>query len=393
MTAVTRLGGVCVPQGFMASGIKAGIKRSGSLDLAVIFSERPSAAAGLFTTNRVAAAPVLVSRERVQRGSARGAVVNSGCANACTGERGYRDALAMTAITARALDVEPEEVLVCSTGLIGSYLPMDLLEEGIPKAVAAMDRDDELAASAIMTTDTRPKMAAVTTPKGWSIGGIAKGAGMIAPNLATMLAFMTTDANVGIDILGPALTEAASDTFNAITVDGDTSTNDTVLAFANGASGIAPDPEEFAVGLRSVCRDLAEQVVADGEGATKLIRVAVRGAASIEQAREAARTVAQSTLVKTAVYGQDANWGRVVAALGRSGVTADFERLSVKIAGVTVLDQALPASSESIKRAREAMEGPEVGIECDLAAGKEAAEVLTTDLTPEYVRINAEYET
>jgi glutamate N-acetyltransferase / amino-acid N-acetyltransferase len=393
VTLRRRGGGVCASSGFLASGVAAGIKRSGALDLALIYSDRPTEAAGLFTTNKVVAAPVVVSRRRVAKGSARAVIVNSGGANACTGERGYRDALEMAELASSELGVDPEEVLVCSTGLIGSYLPMDRIRDGIGKAAALLDADDQASAQAIMTTDTRRKLAAVAHPAGWNLGGIAKGAGMIAPDMATMLAFITTDARVGAKQLKEVLTEAAGMTFNSITVDGDKSTNDTLLAFANGASDATVDSADFAHAMHSVCRELAEQIVADGEGASKFVRIKIGGAATEGEARKAARAVAGSTLVKTAVYGQDANWGRVAAAVGSSGASADFERLSISMAGVSLFRAGELPLQEAVAQARMAMASSEIVIECDLAIGSASAEVLTSDLTPDYVRLNAEYET
>ncbi|MDQ4148667.1 MAG: bifunctional glutamate N-acetyltransferase/amino-acid acetyltransferase ArgJ [Actinomycetota bacterium] len=393
MTLTPSSGGVCAPGGFLASGVKAGIKPSGSPDLALIWSDGAAAVAGTFTTNRAAAAPVVVSRERVERGSGRAVVVNSGCANACTGRQGIDDAREMAAIAARSLQLDNEDVLVCSTGLIGSFLPMERLQAAIPRAAADLGTDDDPAAAAIMTTDTRPKKASVVSSAGWSFGGIAKGAGMISPKMATMLAFLTTDARVEPLDLRAALQDAVSQSFNLITVDGDTSTNDTVLAFANGASGVTPGREELAAALRIVCSDLARQIVADGEGATKTVRVVVRGAASKVEAGNAARTVAESLLVKTALFGQDPNWGRVAAALGRSGASADFGRLSISMAGVALMNKGVPPSSATAAEARKAMAARELTVECDLAVGSGEGEILTTDLSPEYVRFNAEYET
>ncbi len=320
-------------------------------------------------------------------------VVNSGCANACTGRQGIDDAREMAAIAARSLQLDNEDVLVCSTGLIGSFLPMERLQAAIPRAAADLGTDDDPAAAAIMTTDTRPKKASVVSSAGWSFGGIAKGAGMISPKMATMLAFLTTDARVEPLDLRAALQDAVSQSFNLITVDGDTSTNDTVLAFANGASGVTPGREELAAALRIVCSDLARQIVADGEGATKTVRVVVRGAASKVEAGNAARTVAESLLVKTALFGQDPNWGRVAAALGRSGASADFGRLSISMAGVALMNKGVPPSSATAAEARKAMAARELTVECDLAVGSGEGEILTTDLSPEYVRFNAEYET
>lgn len=385
-------GGVCAPAGFRAAGVAAGIKRSGALDLALVVSDHPAAAAGVFTTNRAAAAPVRVSRGRVASGRARAVVLNAGCANAMTGKRGLQDAGEMAGEAAAHLGLRPEDVLVCSTGLIGSYLPMDRVRAGIAAAAGALGPDDLPAATAIMTTDTRPKRAAVAHASGFRVGGMAKGAGMIAPDMATMLAVLTTDGAAGPAALRTALAGAADRTFNAVTIDGDTSTNDAVLLLANGASGVTPPPEALATAVEAVCRSLAEAIAADGEGATKLVRVRVRGAATPGEARRAARTVAESLLVKTALYGGDANWGRVAAAIGRAGVEADFDRLTIAICGVAVLDAGVPASGEALARARAALHGSEADVVCDLMAGAASAEVLTTDLSPEYVLLNAAYE-
>ncbi|MGH2704019.1 MAG: bifunctional glutamate N-acetyltransferase/amino-acid acetyltransferase ArgJ [Actinomycetota bacterium] len=386
--------GVCAAAGFRASGVAAGIKAGGNLDLALVISEQPASAAAVFTTNRVAAAPVEVSRVRLgaARGRARGVVVNSGCANAMTGSRGRDDAGRMADGAAAAAGIPPEEMLVCSTGLIGSYLPMDAIAQGIVEAARVLGRDDELAARAIMTTDSVPKRASVAHPDGWHVGGMAKGAGMIAPNMATMLAVITTDAAVERDLLATGLRRAADDSFNRITIDGDTSTNDSVIVIANGASGVTPEPVGFVAALAAVCRRLAQAIVADGEGATKLVRIRVEGAAGDAEAAQAARTVADSLLVKTALYGADANWGRVAAALGRSGVPLEADRLSIWMGGVQLVDRGAPSHHADVVRARAALEGREVEVRCDLGRGAGKAEILTTDLSPGYVRLNAAYE-
>jgi glutamate N-acetyltransferase/amino-acid N-acetyltransferase len=288
--------------------------------------------------------------------------------------------------------VAEQELSVCSTGLIGSYLPMDKVVSGIRIAAGSLSTDDGDAARAIMTTDTVPKKAAAAHADGWSLGGIAKGAGMIAPDMATMLAFITTDAVVPSPQLSAALTQAVEISFNSITVDGDSSTNDTVLVFANGSSGIAPSPEDLAAALNGVCTSLARQIVADGEGATKVVSVQIRGAASAGEAKRAARTVADSLLVKTAVFGEDANWGRVAAAVGRAGVAVDFSRFGIDICGITLVESGEPGEVKLVDAARKAMAAREIAIGCDLAVGTASAEMLTTDLTPEYVKLNAEYE-
>ena len=392
MNLVSVTGGVCAPEGFLAAGVSAGLKRSGASDVALVVSARPASVAGVFTRNNLAAAPVQVSRKRVSAGTGRAVVANSGCANACTGDKGIADALQMTETAGAALGLPADEILVCSTGLIGSFLPMERLLQGIERAASALGGDDEAAARAIMTTDTVPKMAAVAHPGGWRVGGIAKGAGMISPNMATMLGFVTTDAEVEPAALQAALGRVAGRTFNTITIDGDTSTNDTVLAFANGASGVAPGAAELEAALLSVCDSLARQIVADGEGVSKFVTVRVAGAVSEQDAVRAARFIAESTLVKTALFGQDANWGRVAAAVGNSGASARFDGLTISMAGVRVLTEGAGEGPEVIEAARSAMTEPQITIECDLGVGAHEATVLTTDLTADYVRLNAEYE-
>lgn len=385
--------GVCAASGFRAAGVTAGIKKSNKPDLALIVSDSIASVAGTFTTNSMAAAPVRVSREGVQSGRARGVVVNSGCANACTGQKGIEDAREMAALAAKAMSSADEDFLVCSTGHIGSLLPMERIAAGIEAAAANLRSDDASAAEAIMTTDTCPKMSAIRHSTGWSLGGICKGAGMIAPNMATMLAFITTDARVPAELLQELLPLVVSNTFNAITIDGDTSTNDTVLCFANGASGHVPSNAEVGEALTTVCRSLAEQIVADGEGATKIIRVRITGAANTEEARRAARAVAESLLVKTAIYGGDPNWGRVAAAIGKSQVRVDQSQLCISIAGLTLFSKGAPLNGEVHREARSGLASPQVSIAVELGAGEFNAEMLSTDLSEEYVRLNAEYET
>lgn len=384
--------GVCAAKGFRTAGVAAGIKAAGGMDLVLVVSDTPASVAGTFTTHKACAAPVLVSRDRVRSGVSRGVVVNAGCANAATGRRGLEDAEAMATLAAVSLGAAAGELLVCSTGKIGSYLPMGKIAKGITDAAAQLGTDDELAARAILTTDTRPKRAAVSHASGWSLGGMAKGAGMIAPNMATMLGFLTTDAVIAPELLRESLPPAVAASFNTITVDGEPSTNDTVLVFANGASGVSPSPAEVAEALHTVCLRLAEAIVADGEGATKFVRVRVTGAATSGEAQLAARTVADSLLVKTALFGSDANWGRVYAAIGKSQVALDLEALSLAMAGVTVFDRGLPAGDEAVRQAEEALKAREITIHCDLGIGEGSAEVLTTDLSRAYVDINAEYE-
>jgi glutamate N-acetyltransferase/amino-acid N-acetyltransferase len=395
-------GGVTAPDGYLAAGVACGIKASG-LDLALLVSQRPASAAALFTTNRAAAAPVHLSRRHLAAtgGHARAIVTNSGCANACTGAAGDASARAMADQTARALGCRPEEVLVASTGVIGVALDPAKVSAGISAAVGALARaHGDLAARAIMTTDPWPKAHAVevATPQGrFRVGGMAKGSGMIEPSLATMLAYLTTDAQVSPAALRLALAEACDDTFNAITVDGECSTNDSLFALANGASGVRIDGraerEALVAGLRAVARELALGIVRGGEGATKLVTVRVTGAACREDARIAARAVANSLLVKTAVHGGDPNWGRLVAVAGRSGAAFELSRARVAIGGVDLFTGGQPHDDRA-PAAAEVLRGAEVTIAVNLGTGgSHEATVWTCDLSAEYVRINAEYRT
>ena len=396
-------GGVTAPLGFRSAALHSGIKaKSGALDLAVLAADTAVPTAGLFTTNLALAAPVIVSRQHLERarGQVRAIVVNSGCANACTGDQGMQDARTMASETASAIGCRAEEVLVASTGVIGVALPMSKVVPGIAAAVAALERGagSELA-RAIMTTDPFPKEYAVTVHLAggtFTVGGTAKGAGMIEPNMATMLGFLTTDAQVPPALLRRALRASARDTFNAITVDGECSTNDSLFAMASGASGVAIDEQgypEFVAALRAVSRELALGIVRGGEGATKLIAITVSGARSEEDARRIARTIANSPLVKTAVHGADPNWGRIVASAGRSGVEFDMHRTSVHVGGVLLFDNGLP-HDESAPLAAEHLQGREIRIDVNIGSGGgSAATIWTCDLSAEYVRINGEYRT
>jgi glutamate N-acetyltransferase/amino-acid N-acetyltransferase len=396
-------GGVASPAGFRSAGMAAGIKKvAGALDLAVIAADTEAAAAGIFTTNLAQAAPVVVSREHLQasNGRARAIVVNSGCANACTGEEGLRDARRMAAETASALGCAVEQVLVSSTGVIGVNLNMSRVETGIHAAVAALARGKgSETARAIMTTDPFPKEHAVTvrTARGaFVVGGTAKGSGMIEPNMATMLAFLTTDAAVPPHLLHRAVVESARDTFNAITVDGECSTNDCVIALASGASGVEIGEREYAdllAGLRAVSEPLALGIVRGGEGATKLVGVTVLDAIDEDDARRVARTIANSPLVKTAVHGADPNWGRIVAAAGRSGGRFDVSQASVRVGGVLLFDHGRPRD-ENAEEAGRYLGGSDIRIEMDLGTRRGGrATIWTCDLSAEYVRINGEYRT
>ena len=391
--------GITFAHGFRAGAAKAGVKhgRPERLDVALIVSERPCAAAAVFTTNQVIAAPCVVTRRHVARGPLRAIVVNSGNANACTGEQGERDAIAMAEAAASVVSCSPYEVAVASTGVIGFKLPVERIAAVLPDiALSAEGWDDT--ARAIMTTDTRPKVAERELHLGSGtirIGGVAKGAGMIHPNMATLLAFVTTDAAVEAGDLRRIVAHAADTTFNAISVDGDTSTNDTLLVLANGASGVTPrgaDLAAFEEGVHTVCADLARMIVGDGEGATKVFEVRVRGAASAADARLAARTITNSNLVRTAIHGGDPNWGRVLAAAGRSGARVDDRRASVRIGDLFVYRSGAPlAVADADVRALFA--GPTIEIEVTLGLGEGQATAWGCDMSAEYVRINAEYMT
>lgn len=390
-------GGVTTPRGFRAAGVSAGIKANGGLDLALLVSDTPATAAAVFTLNRAQAAPVVVSREHLSRsgGHARAVIVNSGCANACTGDAGLAIARSMAADTARLVGCPAEQVLVASTGVIGVALSIDRIRGALPAAFRALGADQGAAAArAIMTTDPFPKEAAAQVG-GFSIGGMAKGSGMIEPMMATMLGFVTTDALVSQGLLDRALREAVHETFNAITVDGECSTNDTVVLLANGASGERVDESQYGVfadGLRSVCLELALGIVRGGEGATKLVTVKVTGAASAEDARRAAKAIANSPLVKTAIHGGDPNWGRLIAVAGRAGVTFELARAGVSI-GSTVLFKDGAPHDENAPRAAEYLKGKEITVTVNLGAGGVSSTVWTCDLSAEYVRINADYRT
>jgi glutamate N-acetyltransferase/amino-acid N-acetyltransferase len=394
-------GGVTAPAGFRAAALAAGIKARG-LDLALLVADRPVAAAGIFTVNLAKAAPVLVSREHLASsgGSAQAIVVNSGCANACTGPEGLEAARTMASVTAQAVGCAIEQVLVASTGVIGVALPIAKVTQGIARAATMLGRDQHAAASrAIMTTDPFPKACAarVTTPRGaFAVGGMAKGSGMIEPRMATMLGFVTTDAAVSPALLHRALVEAARDTFNAITVDGEPSTNDTVFAMASGASGVAIGEDAYPLlvaGLRDVCHELALGIVRGGEGATKLVAVRVTGARDTDDARRAARAIANSLLVKTAIHGADPNWGRLVAAAGRSGSHFDLDHCSVRIGDIVLFAEGRPFDDRA-PRAAELLTRTEIAIGVDLGTGGSAeATVWTCDLSAEYVKINAAYRT
>jgi glutamate N-acetyltransferase/amino-acid N-acetyltransferase len=394
-------GNVTAPQGFRASGVSCGIKAKG-LDLALIVSDRPASAAAVFTLNRAQAAPVIVSRRHLATaaGHTRAIVVNSGCANACTGSDGMQHAEAMAARTASTLDCAISEVLVASTGVIGVKLDMEKVTRGISSAATALGADGgDDAARAIMTTDPFPKTASVevTTAAGtFRVGGIAKGSGMIEPHMATMLGFVTTDAAVEPALLQRALKAVADDTFNAISVDGECSTNDCVFALANGASGVTLGSNDYPVlieALRQVCEPLAVGIVRGGEGATKLVTVRVTGAASDLDARRTARALANSPLVKTAIHGGDPNWGRLVAVAGRSGSEFVLDAAVVRIGAVELFSAGMP-HDERAPEAAEYLKGKDIVVSVDMGTGGAGtSQMWTCDLSAEYVRINAEYRT
>ena len=395
-------GGITAPNAFRAAGIACGVKANGRRDLAVIAAPQPVSAAGLFTTNQAKAAPVLVSQEHLasSAGRAQLIVTNSGCANACTGPQGLADAREMALLAASHMGCAPSHALVASTGVIGVNLKMDALRTGIPQAIKALSAtggDD--AAQAIMTTDPFPKSYAVevTTDVGrFRVGGMAKGSGMIEPRMATMLGYLTTDADVQPAMLHRALEEASRYSFNAITVDGESSTNDCVFALASGMSGVRIDEELYAAlceGFRAVALELALGIVRGGEGATKLVAITVSGAGSQDEAWTAARVIANSPLVKTAVHGGDPNWGRLVAAAGRAGVTFSLDDARVRIGPLVLFSNGQP-HDELAPQAAEYLQRKDIEIEVNVGAGGSGrATVYTCDLSAEYVKINAEYRT
>lgn len=391
--------GVTFASGFRAGAIAAGVKDGtpGRLDVALLAADGPCTAAAVFTTNQVAAAPLAITRKHLAGGPLRGVVVNSGNANACTGVQGERDALAMAAAAAAKLGCAPGSIAVASTGVIGIPLPVERIAKAVERIETGADGWDAFS-RAIMTTDTRPKVAEREV---WlagqpvRVGGVAKGSGMIHPNMATLLVFVTTDALLDAAGAQAALRAAVAVSFNAISVDGDTSTNDMALLLASGASGVRPEGHEaaaFAAALTEVCADLAHQVIADGEGATKVFEVRVRGAASDDDARLAARTITTSSLVKTAIHGADPNWGRILAAAGRSGARVDPRRASVRIADIDVFSGGSPARWDA-DAVRKAFEAPEIVITLDLGLGDGTASAWGCDLSAEYVHINADYTT
>ena len=395
-------GGVTAPSGFRASGLHCGIKASGKPDLSLIVSDAPASAAGVFTVNLAKAAPIYLCQDHLASsgGRAKAIITNSGCANACTGPQGVADANEMGRLTAATVGCPEDQVLVASTGVIGVNLKMDKIRAGIPQALKALAADGGAAAArAIMTTDPFPKEYAVevTTSNGtFRVGGMAKGSGMIEPRMATMLAYLTTDAGVDPVMLARAVTEASRYTFNAITVDGEPSTNDCVLALANGASGVQITEQLYPAlfeGFRAVAQELALGIVRGGEGATKLVAITVTGASTDSDAWMAARAIANSPLVKTAVHGGDPNWGRLVAAAGRSGAAFVLDGARVQIGSVVLFENGHPFD-ELAPKAADYLQGKDLAITVDLGTGgTHSATVWTCDLSAEYVKINAEYRT
>jgi glutamate N-acetyltransferase / amino-acid N-acetyltransferase len=390
-----------VPRGFSFSAVEANIRKTGRKDLALVVSETEAVMSGVFTTNKVKAAPVKVDMMRIRSGNGRAIVVNSGNANACTGERGTRDALDICGMVASPLGANAKQVYICSTGVIGTPLPMERITQKIPELIGGIGKSSlHDVAEAIMTTDTFPKIAGRILDidkRKISIAGVCKGAGMIAPHMATMLCFLMTDALIERKALDSALRHAVDDSFNKITVDGDRSTNDTVLVMANGMAGNRIICEgsrtfrNFTLRLSEVTEELSRLIVKDGEGATKLIEIVVKNAKSRGDAEKAAFTIADSLLVKTALYGSDANWGRIMAAIGYSGIVFQEERCDISICNVKVCRKGITTGREI--EAAVMLKAREVGIVVDLHIGNASAKVLSCDLTEEYVRINAEYRT
>jgi len=394
--------------GTAACGIKAftagasAIPRDQRDDLCVIHSAYPCDTGGVFTTNKVKSASVVIDQLHLQRNRVQALTINSGNANACTGAQGFRDALLMAKLSADRLDLDPDQVLVSSTGVIGRYLPMDAIKSGIGEACGKLSPDSgEAAARAIMTTDTVPKTAQaelIVGGVGVRVGGMCKGSGMIHPNMATMLAYVTTDAAVEPGLLGTLVRSIADRSFNQVTVDGDSSTNDSFLILANGAAGNEPirsgssEADALREAIEAVSRELSRSIARDGEGATKLVTVRVLDAASDDDARTAARTVASSSLVKTAVHGGDPNWGRIVCALGYSGAELALDRLHLTIGGLVVFERGAGVDVD-LAAVRKAFEQPEIEIVATLGLGDGNAEAWGCDLSEEYVRINADYTT
>lgn len=389
-------------QGFLTSAVAAGIRYSDRFDLGLIYSETPAVTAGVFTTNQVKAAPVVIDKERLMQGRAQAILVNSGSANACTGEKGMEAALTTSRLLSSRLNIDDEMVLLSSTGVIGQQLNVDAFRSSMDKLVQGLGEGNfEDVANAIMTTDTVPKIASRSVVIGEheiNFMGMAKGAGMIMPNMATMLSFVITDAQISFPELQGSLRRAVARTFNRITVDGDTSTNDMVLVMANGAASNPwidednpLDQQLFENTLERLLKDLALQVVNDGEGATKCITIRVCGARDEAEATQMARTIANSALVKTAFFGEDANWGRILAAMGRAGVRFQPELVDISIGGVLLVRNGLAVGGDAEERATEQLKKRKIAVAIDLKDGVECEEIYTCDFSLDYVKINADY--
>ena len=387
--------------GFLAAGISAGLKKNHERDLALIYSEVPAAAAGVFTTNRVKAAPVLLSMERVKSGTARALLANSGSANACTGRQGLRDGRHLSGLIASSLKISPSHVLLASTGVIGKPLPMPVIEKSLPRLVASLSSAGlGDAARAIMTTDTFPK-AVITrgrvNGRVIAMAGMAKGAGMINPKMATLLSFVFTDALISPRALRQSLRDGAKNSFNRITVDGDTSTNDTLLVLANGLAGNreilshTAGYKKFSELLHELLFSLARMIARDGEGATKLVEIAVAGARTTSEAEQVARAVAYSPLVKTAFFGEDANWGRIICAAGYSGIAIDPDQIEIFFDDVPIVRRGCGTGLRNEARATSVMKKREYRVRLNLRRGTKTASIFTTDLSYDYVKINASY--
>lgn len=394
--------GVTYPQGFTAAGVRAGIKKSGNLDVAVIYTEKKAAVAGVFTKNQVAAAPIHVSKIVAGTGTAHAIVANAGCANACTGEQGLRDAERMAEIAAQELNCKSDDVIVASTGVIGVNIPMDKMEAGIKNAVKNLSREGSVnAGNAIITTDTYSKCCATEVEIGGKqirFGAIAKGSGMIQPDMATMLCFITTDADIEQKLLQEALSEIVEVSFNMISVDGDMSTNDMVTVLANGAAGNSKisakddDYKKFYATLEKICRELSKKIAADGEGATKFLTINVNGAENFADAKQVGMSVAKSPLVKTAFFGEDPNWGRVICAVGYSNVKINPGSTVVKFGGIPVYAHGVGAKYND-SELKKIMAAHDIVIDIDLGIGESSATVWSCDFSYEYVKINGEYHT
>lgn len=387
--------------GFLASASSAGLNKKGALDLSLIVSQKRAVAAGAFTTNKVKAAPVLLSQERIKRGFIQAIIVNTGYANACTGIQGFNDAIKTAGIVAKGLDIEPEETAVASTGVIGAYLPFNLIKKAVPGLIKNLSSNGfKSVAQALMTTDSFPKISYRKGHVGgnsYHLLGLAKGAGMIMPSMATMLSFLLTDIHIDSQTLCPLFRSAVDSTFNRITVDGETSTNDMALILANGFAGNREldisDIKAFERDLTDVMGELAYMIAKDGEGATKVIIIKVNGAATKIDAQKAAREVGNSNLVKTAIFGRDPNWGRIMAALGRAGIEIEERKVQIWIEGVKIVDDGAMISERAEKEAAEKMKQQEVTITIQLNQGRWKDRIITCDLTYDYIRINADYRT